>query len=956
MRFSGLAKHLRACRHGTAASFCSAVRRVASRLFGVVLLALLATHSAHAAIAITNATLTYGTQTNLASVQVPGSATVSVTVTGTVSSGGLTNWRSSTWTIGGTTVCVNHANFNSNGTFSTTFDITAPAATGTYDVVFAPYAGNTCGGAAGTAFTRTGGVVVDNTVPTVVSINRANANPTGAASVSWTVTFSESVTGVDATDFSLVQSGGVSGASITSVTGSGTTWTVTANTGSGGGSLGLNLIDNDTVVDIAGHLLSGAGAGNGNFTGQVYTVDKIAPAVSSIVRVGATPTSAASVQWTVTFSESVTAVDAADFSLAQSGVSGAAITSVTGAGTTWTVTASTGSGDGTLGLNLVDNDTIVDAAANPLGGSGAGNGNFTGEVYTFIRVANFNVVEPAADAVTGTIHTKIAGQDFALDIVALTSSNTVSTGFTGTVAVEVVDNTSGGACAGLPLIATFTNQTFVAADNGRHALTAPNTVTNVYRNAKVRIKYPVAAPTITSCSGYNFAIRPASLALSVTDANRTTAGTTNSLTNVSIPGGAVHNAGRPFQITATARNSASVTTTNYDGSPSAAVLSACAGSACLGSLGTLTTGAWTPDPGPAANGVVKTTSATYDSMGSFVLRLEDRTFANVDAADSTTAQRYVVSANVNVGRFVPDHFNTNVTRACVAGNFTYSGQPFTVQVTAYNAAGAAMTNYDTSFGLSRPVTLSNAGVTNPGTFTNATFTAAGFTGTTGTQSRNDVAYTFAVKETPPLVSGVDELIVRATDDDGVSSSGGTEGTTEIRSGRLLLENASGSELLDLRMPMRVQYYNAANSWVTNTNDSCTTVATLAFSNPQGNLLTSETCVQDNGAAGALSLSGLGCADAGPGPVAQQFREGGVAGFNGDYNLHLRRPGVGNNGSLDVSVELSAAGANNLPWLRYDWDGVDQGGDLELNDDSPQRRATFGIYRGNSRQIYQRERH
>ena len=46
------------------------------------------------------------------------------------------------------------------------------------------------------------------------------------------------------------------------------------------------------------------------------------------------------------------------------------------------MTANTGTGNGTLGLNLVDNDTILDTSANPLGGTGSGNGNFTGQSYT----------------------------------------------------------------------------------------------------------------------------------------------------------------------------------------------------------------------------------------------------------------------------------------------------------------------------------------------------------------------------------------------------------------------------------------------------------------------------------------------------------------------------------------------------------------------------------------------
>jgi hypothetical protein len=115
--------------------------------------------------------------------------------------------------------------------------------------------------------------ITADAAPTVVSINRASASPTYASSVDWTVTFSESITGVGAADFSLVSSG-ISGSSITSVLGSGTTWTVTADTGSGTGSLGLNLVDDDTIVDSLGTKLGGTGAENGNFNGQVFALSR----------------------------------------------------------------------------------------------------------------------------------------------------------------------------------------------------------------------------------------------------------------------------------------------------------------------------------------------------------------------------------------------------------------------------------------------------------------------------------------------------------------------------------------------------------------------------------------------------------------------------------------------------------------------------------------------------------
>jgi len=220
--------------------------------------------------------------------------------------------------------------------------------------------------------------------PTVTSSLRADPNPTAAGVVRFSVTFSEEVSGVDPSDFALNTNGSISGASVAEVSGAGNAYTVHVNTGTGDGSLRLDLIDNDSITNAAGTPLGGAGAGNGNFTsGEAYSLDRSAPFVTSSLRADPNPTSAASVNFTLTFSEPVSGVDTSDFALTISGsLSGAAITSASGSGNTYTVTAATGSGNGTLRLDLLDNDSILDAFGNPLGGSGAGNGNFTsGEDY-----------------------------------------------------------------------------------------------------------------------------------------------------------------------------------------------------------------------------------------------------------------------------------------------------------------------------------------------------------------------------------------------------------------------------------------------------------------------------------------------------------------------------------------------------------------------------------------------
>ena len=363
-----------------------------------------------------------------------------------------------------------------------TYNVAVSGMTGAGNVVVSVPAGaaTDAAGNANVASTSTDNTVafngVDTTAPTVQSINRVGTTPTNAASVSWTVLFSEIVTGVDTSDFATT--GTVTGATITAVSGSGSQYTVTANTGTGSGTLGLNLVDNDSIRDSSANPLGGAGSGNGNFTGQIYTIDKAAPTVTvnqatgqadptsaspinftvvfseavtgfvagdvsfagstvggtlsavvtgtgptynvavsgmtgagnvvvsvpagaatdaagnasvaststdntvafngvdttaptvqSINRAGTTPTNAASVSWTVLFSEIVTGVDTSDFATTGT-VTGATITAVSGSGSQYTVTANTGTGSGTLGLNLVDNDSIRDSSANPLGGAG----------------------------------------------------------------------------------------------------------------------------------------------------------------------------------------------------------------------------------------------------------------------------------------------------------------------------------------------------------------------------------------------------------------------------------------------------------------------------------------------------------------------------------------------------------------------------------------------------------
>src|SRR5206468_2695771 len=73
----------------------------------------------------------------------------------------------------------------------------------------------------------------DTTAPTVSSISRADASPTNASSLHWTITFSEPVNGLTNGNFSLATSGLTGTASISSTAAVGgapsATWTVTVS-------------------------------------------------------------------------------------------------------------------------------------------------------------------------------------------------------------------------------------------------------------------------------------------------------------------------------------------------------------------------------------------------------------------------------------------------------------------------------------------------------------------------------------------------------------------------------------------------------------------------------------------------------------------------------------------------------------------------------------------------------
>ncbi len=84
-----------------------------------------------------------------------------------------------------------------------------------------------------------------------------------APTAQFRVTFSQAVSGVDATDFAV---NGVSAGIVTAVNGSGAVYTVTVDLNSEVGPAQLVLLDDGTIADTGGKPLGGPGAGNGGFT------------------------------------------------------------------------------------------------------------------------------------------------------------------------------------------------------------------------------------------------------------------------------------------------------------------------------------------------------------------------------------------------------------------------------------------------------------------------------------------------------------------------------------------------------------------------------------------------------------------------------------------------------------------------------------------------------------------
>ncbi len=321
------------------------------------------------------------------------------------------------------------------------------------------------------------------------------------------------------------------------------------------------------------------------------------------------------------------------------------------------------------------------------------------------------------------------------------------------------------------------------------------------------------------------------------------------------------------------------------------------------------------------------------------------------------------TASGNIGRFYPAQFTlsqvgtdallvprSELSNAAInsgigtnpISTFAYLGEPLQAKfrLTAQNADGATTQNYTGSLaklGLGAAANL-NFGVYQGSTnlLPNLTSTCGATCGSWGSGVA-DITAILSVSRAAGF--GPFETAVFGTsliDSDGVTlatlnfdrdlngvNDGGQLGTVALRYGRIRLQNAHGSELLPLPVPMTVEYCKVASGtscaiWAVNTDDDATLVAVPTSSSGLGIHLQS----------GGTTTASINGTSSGSGTV-----------LDGNGNLRLSAPGSGKTGYVDITLDAP-------DWLDFNWKGAGSA--------NPSARATFGVYKNVNEFIYMRE--
>ncbi len=565
----------------------------------------------------------------------------------------------------------------------------------------------------------------------------------------------------------------------------------------------------------------------------------------------------------------------------------------------------------------------------------------------------------APSAITGSLQTRIASNgSISFDVIALNTDKTaVDTNFTNDVKVELLANMTSVAsdsnnCPVSSTIISTLSATTIA--NGRSTVNMP-AVNNVWKDVAVRISYqPPTGVLITTCAIDRFSIRPAAFTLVSQHNDWQTAGNNETLNSATFNASPIHKAGRMFSLQIKAVDSAGTVMSNYADIPVIATNYPTLLSPTTGVLGTFSSGSLTN-----VNGVIDSHTARYSEVGAFTLKMIDEDFSSIDASDGTSLNaRTISSPELTIGRFVPDHFkvstvsNGSFDNACTG--FSYNGQSFgyqtvpEIKVTAYNAQDAITQNYTGNFA---KLTVNDFTITaaNHDAVTLAkddvnlirvNRSAAPVTLNDNTDGSLNFAfgndlYTHlhdSNSQVSPFSNAINLQFTDITDSDGITTqslphllqvTGGT-----IRFGRLVINNAHGTELLPLPVTIKTEYFNGID-WTENTADHCTTFnlnSHFRLANPEtsgGGWLAGSTTMTIANSTSTATL--------------QQIA-------SGQGLLTFSAPGEDNDGFITIKSNLTGS----FDWLLGDYNNDG------LYREEASARASFGVFKGSDTIIFKRE--
>ncbi len=354
-----------------------------------------------------------------------------------------------------------------------------------------------------------------------------------------------------------------------------------------------------------------------------------------------------------------------------------------------------------------------------------------------------------------------------------------------------------------------------------------------------------------------------------------------------------------------------------------------------------------------SGGSASTSSASFNDVGVIEIRaaITDGDYLDISASETSR----IISKSGYVGRFIPASFQITPENGMFANTcngivtpHTYIGQPFGYDVIRPGFLVSAMNalptptvtqNYtgllwaklsDASVALTSPTADSTQTGSDAATLMSISYTQDTNLYTITDNGNGTLSFEFgddqfvynkdANSEISEFDSDIDLTVTAVTDLDSVSTTAAftlTPDPVHLRFGRIRMSNVHGSELIDLQMPMVVEYFNGG-FYTTHFDDGCTIF-------DDNDVIV----VADN-----LSTPGSSTISVTNQPAANL----------GDFGITLTSPGAGITGQIDLRGRLNG-GVNDNEWLRYSWDSVG------VFDDDPFASTTFGIFSGNDVNIY-----